>query len=278
MGCEELTEIVFSEGVKEIENNAFSYCNKIKEVYFPKTLTSVGRLFFDNFDHDAFDGKSKVDIYYAGTEKEWNNVSKSKEFDDGIIPTYHFNSKYQTNGRWIKSGSRWWYRYEDGSYPKNKLCKIGNTWYGFDAAGWMRTGWASYDKNWYYFAPSGAMKTGWLAENKIWYYLKSDGKMAKGWLRVDGAWYYMNGSGHMLKGFITVGNGKYYMNGSGRMVTGWNVINGYWYYFTSSGKMATGWQKIDNKWYYLSSDGKMAKNTWVGNWYVNGSGVWVKSR
>lgn len=40
----------------------------------------------------------------------------------------------------------------------------------------------------------------------------------------------------------------------------------------------TGWQKIDNKWYYLSSDGKMAKNTWVGNWYVNGSGVWVKSR
>ena len=130
MGCEELTEIVFSEGVKEIENNAFSYCNKIKEVYFPKTLTSVGRLFFDNFDHDAFDGKSKVDIYYAGTEKEWNNVSKSKEFEDGIIPTYHFNSKYQTNGRWIKSGSRWWYRYEDGSYPKNKLCKIGNTWYG----------------------------------------------------------------------------------------------------------------------------------------------------
>lgn len=68
------------------------------------------------------------------------------------------------------------------------------------------------------------------------------------------------------------------MNGSGRMVTGWNVINGYWYYFTSSGKMATGWQKIDNKWYYLSSDGKMAKNTWIGNWYVNGSGVWVKSR
>ena len=181
-------------------------------------------------------------------------------------------------GRWMKSGSKWWYRYEDGSYPENGLYKIGNTWYGFDASGWMKTGWAAFDKNWYYFAPSGAMKTGWLAENKIWYYLKSDGKMAKGWLRVDGAWYYMNGSGHMLKGFITVGNGKYYMNGSGRMVTGWNVINGYWYYFTSSGKMATGWQKIDNKWYYLSSDGKMAKNTWVGNWYVNGSGVWVKSR
>mgnify|MGYP002535627712 FL=1 len=181
-------------------------------------------------------------------------------------------------GRWMKSGSKWCYRYEDGSYPANGLYKIGNTWYGFDASGWMKTGWAAFDKNWYYFAPSGAMKTGWLAENKIWYYLKSDGKMAKGWLRVDGAWYYMNGSGHMLKGFITVGNGKYYMNGSGRMVTGWNVINGYWYYFTSSGKMATGWQKIDNKWYYLSSDGKMAKNTWVGNWYVNGSGVWVKSR
>lgn len=216
------------------------------------------------FENPAFEAQEEI----------FEEPALGHSFKDGVC----IRCNAEITGRWVKYNSRWWYRYEDGSYPKNGLCKIGNTWYGFDASGWMKTGWAAFDKNWYYFAPSGAMKTGWLAENKIWYYLKSDGKMAKGWLRVDGAWYYFNGSGNMLKGFITVGNGKYYMNGSGRMVTGWNVINGYWYYFNSSGKMATGWQKIDNKWYYLGSDGKMAKNRWVGNWYVNGSGVWVKSR
>lgn len=216
------------------------------------------------FENPAFEAQEEV----------FEEPALGHSFKNGVC----IRCNAEITGRWVKYNSRWWYRYEDGSYPKNGLCKIGTTWYGFDASGWMKTGWAAFDKNWYYFTSSGAMKTGWLAENKIWYYLKSDGKMAKGWLKVDGAWYYFNGSGNMLKGFITVGNGKYYMNGSGRMVTGWNVINGYWYYFASSGKMATGWQKIDNKWYYLGSDGKMAKNTWVGNWYVNGSGVWVKSR
>ena len=269
-GCESLTEVIISEGVKEIKDSAFTYCDNLQKIYCPKTLINLGNIFLDTH--------IKLDFYYAGTEQEWNNIPKGEYFESGMDLVYHFNSKYQTNGRWIKSGSRWWYRYEDGSYPKNKLCKIGNTWYGFDAAGWMRTGWASYDKNWYYFASSGAMKTGWFAENKTWYYLKSDGKMAKGWLKVDGAWYYFNGSGKMAKGFTTVGNAKYYMNGSGRMVTGWQKINGSWYYFVSSGAMKTGWQKVGGKWYYLDASGKMAANRWVGNWYVNGSGVWVKSR
>ena len=68
------------------------------------------------------------------------------------------------------------------------------------------------------------------------------------------------------------------MDGGGRMGTGWQKINGSWYYFVSSGAMKTGWQKVGGKWYYLDASGKMAANRWVGNWYVNGSGVWVKSR
>ena len=42
--------------------------------------------------------------------------------------------------------------------------------------------------------------------------------------------------------------------------------------------MTTGWQKVGNYWYYLDENGKMATNTWIGNWYVNGSGAWVRSR
>ncbi|WP_278321243.1 hypothetical protein [Lactonifactor longoviformis] len=49
-----------------------------------------------------------------------------------------------------------------------------------------------------------------------------------------------------------------------------------WYYLNGSGAMQTGWQKIGSKWYYLYSSGAMAADTWVGNYYVNSSGVWVK--
>lgn len=38
--------------------------------------------------------------------------------------------------------------------------------------------------------------------------------------------------------------------------------------------MLTEWQKIGGSWYYLNSNGVMAANTWIGEYYVNSSGVW----
>ena len=40
--------------------------------------------------------------------------------------------------------------------------------------------------------------------------------------------------------------------------------------------MVTGWKQVGNNWYYLQSSGAMAANTWIGDYYVNGSGVWVQ--
>ncbi len=40
----------------------------------------------------------------------------------------------------------------------------------------------------------------------------------------------------------------------------------------------TGWQKIGGAWYYMNSSGVMQHDRWVGNYYVNSSGKWVKSR
>lgn len=42
--------------------------------------------------------------------------------------------------------------------------------------------------------------------------------------------------------------------------------------------MLTGWNQIGDKWYYMYSSGAMAFNTWIGSYYVNGSGVWTKTR
>ena len=39
-----------------------------------------------------------------------------------------------TTGKWVKSGSLWWYRYSDGSYPKSCAKTIDGATYRFDSA------------------------------------------------------------------------------------------------------------------------------------------------
>ena len=276
-----------------------------KEVTDP-TCTKDGSITYRAvFTNAAFKAQTKT---VAGAK------ALGHDFKDNICT----RCNTRRTGEWVRSGSRWWYRYSDGTYPANELCKIGNFWFGFDAAGWMETGWAAHDNNWYYFASSGAMQTGWLAHGKSWYYfdgagkmmtgfitvgkasyyMLSSGQMATGWQKIGNywyyfaesgamqtgwlahskSWYYLDGTGKMTTGFITVKGATYYLNGSGQMVTGWLHLNNDWYYFAGSGAMTTGWQKVGNSWYYLDENGKMATNTWIGNWYVNGSGAWVRSR
>ena len=98
-------------------------------------------------------------------------------------------------GRWVRSGSRWWFRGSDGSYPSNGWDKIDKVWYYFDSSGWMQTGWVKDNGNWYYLDGSGAMKTGWLKDNGSWYYLDGSGTMKTGWFTVSGKWYYAYSSG-----------------------------------------------------------------------------------
>ena len=211
-----------------------------------------------------------------------NEVLKSQE----IIPALGHNFKdgictrcgVGISGKWLKSGSKWWYQYEDGSYPAGRLCKIGNTWYGFDASGWMQTGWGIYNNTWYYFSASGAMQTSWLNLRNTWYYLRADGSMTTGWLNLENTWYYLRADGSMATGWLNLGNTWYYLRADGSMATGWLNLGNTWYYLRTDGSMATGWLNLGNTWYYLRADGSMASNTWIGNSYVDGSGAWTSSR
>ncbi len=139
---------------------------------------------------------------------------------------------------WQKSGGRWWYRNEDGSWPADAWQRIDGAWYHFDASGYMQTGWVRDGDAWYYLKPSGAMATGWQKIGDAWYYLRSSGAMATGWVRDGDAWYYLQSSG--------------------AMATGWLKLDGVWYYLKSSGAMATGWLKLDGVWYYCKSSGAAA--------------------
>ena len=98
-----------------------------------------------------------------------------------------------SNGEWVKDEKGWWYKRQDGSYPKN-------TW-----------GYESYNGKsyWYYFLDSGYMATGWVDLNGSKYYLfpGSDGwmgRMLTGWQWIDGYCYYFgtdsgNNEGHLYR-------------------------------------------------------------------------------
>lgn len=77
--------------------------------------------------------------------------------------------------QWVYNG-KWWYRYGDGSYPKEKFDVIGDNVYYFDKNGYMVTGWNYIDKKWYYFNDSGVMaKDKWIGD----YYVDKYGVMTK---------------------------------------------------------------------------------------------------
>ena len=187
--------------------------------------------------------------------------------------------------RWIYNG-RWWYRYGDGSYPRNKFDVINNNVYYFDNGGYMLTGWQVINGNWYYFDGSGIMaKSRWIGN----YYVGNDGIMAKNqwvgdyyvdgnglwtpskWMYNGNWWYRYTDGSYPTSKFDTINGATYYFNDAGYVVTGWQVINNNWYYFNSSGAM------VKNAWvgnYYLQNDGTMATNTWIGNYYVGSDGCW----
>lgn len=264
----------------------------------------------------VFDKYSKwVAAYNASTGLTYEPMSNFSEgngvwqFSDygsipGISGRVDLNYTYMApvnSDHWIKSESKWWYRYVDGSYPANCWAQIDGQWYHFDASGWMQTGWLWVNGAWYYLGPSGAMQTGWLNDGGAWYYLdpEAGGAMATGVKTVQGAAYFFDGSGAMAAGWCVDGGVWRYAAPSGALVSGWNVVNGSWYWFDGEtyamregwlndggswywladggdGRMATGWQRIGGSWYWLSDFGAMATG-WCqidGVYYFfNGSGA-----
>ena len=85
-GCSSLTAIEIPEGVTTIDNFAFERCTSLTAIEIPEGVTLIGAF--------AFAGCSSLtDVYYGGTEEQWNNIVIS-------IPTpitnaeKHFNFKY----------------------------------------------------------------------------------------------------------------------------------------------------------------------------------------
>lgn len=136
-GCSNLSDITFPKGLTEIANGAFQRCYNLTNISLPNNLTYIGEYAFSNctgFDKivlpkkiteicdmtfincrsmksiaipkgvtqigfAAFAGcDSLKDIYYAGTQAEWNNIAISSSHNEPLEnATIHFNSDLWTN-------------------------------------------------------------------------------------------------------------------------------------------------------------------------------------
>ncbi len=125
------------------------------------------------------------------TQTNTNTVTRSDSRD-------HDDDKgSSTNGSWVMNEKGWYFKRNNGSYPKE--C-------------WMKLGWLGAE-SWYYFDSDGYMKTGWLDRNGERYYLNpiigtNSGKMLTGWQLIDGKWYYFSteagaGEGRLLRNTTT---------------------------------------------------------------------------
>ena len=84
LGCKSLTSVTIPEGVTSIGSSAFRRCSSLGSIIVPKSVTYINSYAF-------FECSSLADIYYTGTEEQWNAIENY-----GDIPvncTIHFNCK-----------------------------------------------------------------------------------------------------------------------------------------------------------------------------------------
>ncbi len=245
------------------------------------------------------DGSFEVDCW-AEIEGVWYHFDAKGYMQTGWLEVDSQRYYLEPNGHMVtgwKQIDECWYYFGDNGSMQTDWQNIKGYWYYFSPSGDMQIGWQEIEDKRYYFAPSGYMATGWQEIEGERYYFASGGAMQVGWQEIDGKRYYFYENGAMAKdvwidgqyvdgsgalvekpaaaGWQQNAHGWWYNDAQGNYVTGWKQINGYWYYFADNGYMQTGWQWIDGSCYYFYPSGYMATDTWIGDSYVNGSGVWV---
>ena len=83
-GCESLTRIEISSGVTSIGGASFSYCKGLTRIDIPDSVTSIGAGAFANCEELS-------DVYYSGSEDEWNEIEIGSNNNKLLNASIHFN-------------------------------------------------------------------------------------------------------------------------------------------------------------------------------------------
>jgi hypothetical protein len=83
--CTGLTDIIIPKSVTSIGDEAFWWCTGLTSITIPNSVTSIGEGAFVYCINLS-------DVYYSGTEKEWNNIVIDTDNDYLLNANIHYNS------------------------------------------------------------------------------------------------------------------------------------------------------------------------------------------
>ncbi len=106
--CDALTSVVIPDGVTSIGNFAFYSCDNLNSIAIPNTVKSIGNRAFYFSDN-------LTDVYFYGTQAEWNSITMGTANDNLTNATIHFCAidvsyvkdqiRYQVNEDGIYAGT-----------------------------------------------------------------------------------------------------------------------------------------------------------------------------
>lgn len=116
-GCRNLTSVIIPDSVTYIAAGAFRQCHSLTNIVIPDSLTSIGEMMFylcgltsitipdsvTNISDEAFGFCKLTDVYYSGTEEQWNKISIGTGNYGLTNATIHFNSTGPTSSNYTSS-------------------------------------------------------------------------------------------------------------------------------------------------------------------------------
>lgn len=179
-------------------------------------------------------------------------------------------------GQWVKKGSSFRFRGQDGTYRKNEWISTAEGIFYLDKKGRRQKGWLKYGGSTYFLKKKTGAVRGWLEKGGKLYYFGEDAAMMTGLETVDGAQYYFSEkTGEAETGWVTVGRHQYYFDRQTHQMKKncWVKSEKKHYYLNKKGrKKKSGWLKVGEKTYYLDDTGARV----TGERYIDGKRCYFK--
>ncbi len=175
-------------------------------------------------------------------------------------------------GSWQQDNVGWWWKDDDGSYPKSEWRWLDGDnngvaeCYYFNESGYMLAdtqtpdnyrvnasgAWVEADGTVHTQAavsgPASGSQTNQQADN-----------VPQGWYQSEGEWRYRQGSKDLEGVWKTIDGSKYYFDDYGFMVTGFQEIDGDMYYFKSGGALQKKTFLLDGSYFIVDSKGRVTE-------------------
>ncbi len=130
-GCSSLTSVTIGNGITSMQNGLFGNCSRLSKVTIPDSVTSIEYGAFYNCGNltsitigngvksivqDAFRSCSSLkDVYYKGSESEWNKISVNSGNDPLTSATrYYYSESNPFEGENAVEDGNYWHYDTDG--------------------------------------------------------------------------------------------------------------------------------------------------------------------